>query len=59
MKGAAICAFAAFVATTLESWLGATTQGKKGFEWLTNDVVNAAQIVVAAAIAVAVGAATR
>ena len=59
LKGAAICAFAAFVATTFESWLGASTQGKKGFEWLTNDVVNAAQIVVAAAIAVAVGAATR
>ena len=59
VAGAAICAFAAFVATTLESWLGATTQGKKGFEWLTNDVVNAMQIVVAAAIAVAVGAAPR
>jgi uncharacterized protein (TIGR00297 family) len=59
VRGAAVCVFAAFVATTLESWLGATTQGEAGFEWLTNDVVNAAQIVVAAAIAVAVGAATR
>ena len=59
VRGAAVCVFAAFVATTLESWLGATTQGEAGFEWLTNDVVNGLQIVVAAAIAVAVGAATR
>ena len=59
VEGAAVCAFAAFVATTLESWLGATTQGKEGFEWLTNDVVNGLQIVIAAAVAVAVGAATR
>ena len=47
------------MATTLESWLGATTQGEAGFEGLTNDVVNGLQIIVAAAIAVAVGAATR
>jgi len=46
---------AAFVATTGESWLGATTQGKEGFDWLTNDVVNGIQIVFAAAMAVALG----
>ena len=58
-RGAGIATLAAFVATTLESWVGATTQGEEGFEWLTNDVVNGLQIVIAAAVAVAVGAATR
>jgi uncharacterized protein (TIGR00297 family) len=57
LHGAVICTGAAFVATTLESWLGATTQGKEGFDWLTNDVVNGAQILVAAGVAVAAGAA--
>ena len=55
--GALIAAVAAFVATTLESWLGATTQGKEGFEWLTNDVVNGVQIIIAAGLAVVLGAA--
>lgn len=55
--GALIATLAAFVATTLESWLGATTQGREGFEWLTNDVVNGIQIVIAAGIAVALGGA--
>jgi hypothetical protein len=55
--GALVCAFAAFVATTAESWLGAAIQGRAGFEWLDNDVVNGVQIVLAAAIAVAVGGA--
>ena len=40
-----------------ESWLGATTQGEEGFEWLTNDVVNGVQITIAAGLAVAVGGA--
>ena len=52
-----IATLAAFVATTAESWLGATTQGEAGFEWLTNDVVNAVQITLAALVAVAMGAA--
>ena len=39
------------------SWLGATTQGEARFEWLTNDVVNAVQITLAALVAVAMGAA--
>jgi uncharacterized protein (TIGR00297 family) len=55
--GAFIATFAAFVATTAESWLGATTQGEEGFEWLTNDVVNAVQITLAAVLAVGLGAA--
>ena len=57
LTGALIATLAAFVATTAESWLGATTQGEAGFEWLTNDVVNAVQITLAAAVAVALGAA--
>lgn len=56
-RGAGIATLAAFVATTLESWVGATTQGEEGFEWLTNDVVNLAQITVAAAVAIAVAGA--
>ena len=57
LTGALIATLAAFVATTAESWLGATTQGEAGFEWLTNDVVNAVQITLAALVAVAMGAA--
>ena len=52
-NGAVVATFAAFIATTLESWLGATTQGKEEFEWLSNDLVNMIQIVIAAGIAVA------
>jgi uncharacterized protein (TIGR00297 family) len=55
--GAFIATFAALRATTAESWLGATTQGEEGFEWLTNDVVNAVQITLAAVLAVGLGAA--
>mgnify|MGYP000325891302 CR=1 FL=1 len=55
LTGALICTFAAFVATTGESWLGASIQGKQGYEWLNNDVVNGVQIIVASIIAVGVG----
>lgn len=51
MQGAVIAAAAATVANLFESWLGATVQGR--VEWLTNDLVNAIQISVAAALAVA------
>lgn len=40
---------AAFMANTAESFVGATLQGQ--VSWLTNDVVNALQITLAAAIA--------
>ena len=40
---------AAFMANTAESFVGATLQGR--VSWLTNDVVNALQITLAAAIA--------
>ena len=52
---AAVCAFAAFVATTFESALGSLMQGRKGWEWLTNDVVNAIQIAIAAIVAIVFG----
>jgi uncharacterized membrane protein len=54
-RGAAVVAAAATVANLFESWLGATVQGRVG--WLTNDAVNAIQISVAAALAVAAAAA--
>lgn len=40
---------AAFLANLFESWLGATVQGR--LAWLSNDIVNVVQIVVAAALA--------
>jgi uncharacterized membrane protein len=43
------CVAAAFVANTAESVVGATLQGRVA--WLTNDVVNALQITLAAACA--------
>lgn len=49
------CVMAAFVATTFESMLGALVQGKEGFEWLTNDVVNGVQITLAALVAIGIG----
>jgi uncharacterized protein (TIGR00297 family) len=57
LLAAAVCAFAAFVATTFESALGSLMQGRKGWEWLTNDVVNAIQIAIAAIVAIVLGAA--
>jgi uncharacterized protein (TIGR00297 family) len=50
-----VCVVAAFVATSFESMLGAVVQGKKGFDWLTNDVVNGIQITLASVIAVVLG----
>ncbi|KAI8477263.1 MAG: DUF92-domain-containing protein [Monoraphidium minutum] len=54
-RGAVIVAAAATAANLFESWLGATAQGR--VEWLTNDIVNAVQIAVAAALAVGASAA--
>ncbi|MCY7381018.1 MAG: DUF92 domain-containing protein, partial [Microcoleus sp. CAN_BIN18] len=38
LTGIAFCVIAAFIATNIESVIGATVQSK--FEWLTNEVVN-------------------
>ena len=59
LYGAVIAVAAAFVATTFESMLGATVQGREGLQWLNNDVVNMLQISLAATIAVALGSIWR
>jgi len=50
-----IATFAAFMATNAESWIGAVLQGKKGFEWMTNEVVNFLNTVIGATIAISLG----
>ncbi|MBD2578314.1 TIGR00297 family protein [Oscillatoria sp. FACHB-1406] len=45
------CLLAAFVATNLESVIGATLQAK--FDWLTNEVVNIINTAIGAAVAIA------
>lgn len=46
---------AAFLATNAESLIGASLQGKKGLEWMTNEVVNFFNTVIGASIAIALG----
>lgn len=50
-----IATFAAFMATNAESLIGATMQGKKGMEWMTNEVVNFFNTVIGAGIAIGLG----
>ncbi|MBD2186153.1 TIGR00297 family protein [Planktothrix sp. FACHB-1355] len=50
LPGVGLCVVAAFVATNLESLLGATVQGKVG--WLTNEVVNAINTLLGAIAAI-------
>lgn len=50
-----IATVAAFLATNAESWIGAVLQGKKGFEWMTNEVVNFINTVIGATIAIGLG----
>lgn len=49
--GVGICLIAAFVATTVESLIGATLEGK--FSWLTHDLVNIINTTVGAGTAIA------
>lgn len=49
--GVGLCAIAAFVATNLESLIGATLQEQ--VDWLTNEVVNAINTLIGAAVAMA------
>jgi len=35
-----VATISAFLATFAESWIGASIQGKEGFSWMTNEVVN-------------------
>ena len=50
-----IVTIAAFLATNAESVIGATLQGKKGLEWITNEVVNFFNTVIGAGIAIVSG----
>lgn len=51
LTGIGLCAIAAFVATNLESVIGATLQAQ--FEWLTNEIVNVMNTLIGAAVAIA------
>jgi uncharacterized protein (TIGR00297 family) len=48
--GIAICTIAAFIATNIESLIGATIEGK--FGWLTHDVVNILNTLIGAIVAI-------
>ncbi|KAL3680666.1 hypothetical protein R1sor_023622 [Riccia sorocarpa] len=50
--GGVIALVASQVANLFESYLGATLQGRPGFEWLSNDLVNVANITVGASLAI-------
>ncbi|MGB3492658.1 MAG: TIGR00297 family protein [Elainellaceae cyanobacterium] len=51
LLGIGLCAIAAFVATNLESVIGATLQDR--FDWLTNEVVNIINTLIGALVAIA------
>lgn len=53
--GVAIATTAAFLATNVESLLGATLQEKDGWEFMTNEVVNFINTFIGAALAIAGG----
>ena len=55
VKGVVVSTFAAFVATMIESVIGATLQGKKGMSWMTNEVVNFINTVIGAVVAMSLG----
>ncbi len=50
LSGVVICTIAAFVATNLESVIGATLQHQ--FDWLTNELVNVINTVIGAVVAI-------
>lgn len=51
LDGVAVATFAAFVATMVESLIGATLQEKEGMSWMTNEVVNFFNTVIGATLA--------
>jgi uncharacterized protein (TIGR00297 family) len=53
LSGVGLCAIAAFIATNLESVIGATVQSK--FEWLTNELVNVFNTIIGALVAMSIG----
>lgn len=54
-KAVPLSIVAAFVATNIESLLGATLQGKKNLEWITNELVNFINTTIGATLAIAAG----
>jgi len=50
-----ISTIAAFIATNIESILGATLQGKDNFKWVTNEVINFLNTLIGAVIAIVAG----
>jgi uncharacterized protein (TIGR00297 family) len=48
----AVSTVAAFLATNVESLLGATLQEKKGFQWMTNEVINFLNTLIGAGFAI-------
>jgi uncharacterized protein (TIGR00297 family) len=52
LTGVIICTIAAFVATNLESVIGATLQSK--IDWLTNELVNVINTIIGAVVAIAI-----
>ncbi len=50
LTGVVICTIAAFIATNLESVIGATVQSK--FDWLTNELVNVINTIIGAVVAI-------
>lgn len=55
LRGTAIATIAAFLATNVESLIGATLQDKKGWEFMTNEVVNFINTLIGAALAIVGG----
>jgi uncharacterized protein (TIGR00297 family) len=53
VSGIGLCAIAAFIATNIESLIGATLQNQ--WDWLTNEVVNGSNTFIGAAIAIFLG----
>jgi uncharacterized membrane protein len=57
LTGIVVCVIAAFIATNIESVIGATVQSK--FEWLTNEVVNFFNTLIGAIAAIVLASAWR
>ena len=55
VQGVGIATVAAFMATMVESYIGATLQGKKEISWMTNEVVNFINTLIGASIAMVLG----
>lgn len=55
LPGVGIATMAAFLATNVESLIGATLQGKPGMEFMTNEFVNFLNTAIGAGIAIAAG----